>query len=243
MLLSKEGNNYKINLKTPFTENIINTNVINLCFDFAYQMAFGEGHHRAHRSGGNELRSPSEIFKNTFQGKIGETVLYNYMLGNDIICESVDYSVYGKGSWDDADLVYKNIKISVKSVAYFSNLLLLETKDWNSEGKYIPNINNPDVADIYDYFVLVRIKPNTNSLLFGSTDKETLKKEIESHEWFYDIAGCCSLKTLKFIIQNNYVLPQKALLNGKIEMDSENYYVQSGDLKSIDELLNILKNT
>lgn len=242
MLLDKKENNYHINRKVKFTENIIDTDVINLSFDFAYQMAFGDGHHRAHRSGGNELRSPLDIFKNTFQGKIAESVLYNYLLDNDIICESVDYSVYGKGSWDDADLVYKNIKISVKSAAHFSNLLLLETKDWDSEGRYIPNINNPDVADIYDYFVLVRIKPNTNSLFNGPTDEKSLKKEIVSNKWYYDIAGCCSLKTLKFIIRNNYVLPQQSLLNGKIEMDAENYYIQSGDLKGIDELLNILKN-
>ena len=242
MLLDKKENNYHINRKVKFTENIIDTDVINLSFDFAYQMAFGDGHHRAHRSGGNELRSPLDIFKNTFQGKIAESVLYNYLLNNDIICKSVDYSVSGKGSWDDADLVYKNIKISVKSAAHFSNLLLLETKDWDSEGRYIPNINNPDVADIYDYFVLVRIKPNTNSLFNGPTDEKSLKKEIVSNKWYYDIAGCCSLKTLKFIIRNNYVLPQQALLNGKIEMDAENYYIQSGDLKGIDELLNILKN-
>ncbi len=142
----------------------------------------GEGRHRAHRSGGKELRTPIEIFKNTLQGKIAEIVLYNYFLDNGIKCQDVDYSVSGKGSWDDTDLGYKNIKISVKSAAYFSNLLLLETKDWDTNGRYIPNINNPDVADIYDYFILVRIKPSTNSLFCDSTDKKTLKKEIKNND-------------------------------------------------------------
>ena len=187
-------------------------------------------------------RTPIEIFKNTLQGKIAEILLYNYFLNNGIKCKDVDYSVSGKGSWDDTDLVYKNLKISVKSAAFYSNLLLLETKDWDTNGRYIPNIDNPDVADIYDYFILVRIKPNTNSLFNGSTDKKTLKKQIESNKWYYDITGCCSLTTLKFIIQNNYILPQNALLNGKIKMDAENYYIQSGYLKSIRSLLNILKS-
>lgn len=242
MLLKKEENNYHINRKKKFTENTISTDVINLSFDFAYQMAFGEGHHRAHRSGGKEFRTPIEIFKNTFQGKIAEIVLYNYFLDHGVQCKNVDYTVSGKGSWDGADLECNNTKISVKSAAFFSNLLLLETKDWDANGRYIPNLENPDVADFYDYFVLVRIKPNTNSLFNGLTDKAALKKEIETNKWFYDIAGCCSLTTLKFIIENNYILPQNALLNGKIKMDAENYYIQSGNLKKIDDLLKTLKS-
>ncbi len=38
MLLDKEENNYYINRKINFTENKIDTDVINLSFDFAYQM-------------------------------------------------------------------------------------------------------------------------------------------------------------------------------------------------------------
>jgi hypothetical protein len=130
--------------------------------------------------------------------------------------------------------------MNVKSAAFFSNLLLLETKDWDSEANYIPNISDLNSTSKYDYFIFVRVKPNTNSLFSKGEEKEILEKEIVANEWFFDIAGCCSQKTLKFVIKNNYILPQNSLLNGKVKMDAENYYIQSGDLKPIDDLINIL---
>jgi len=44
---------------------------------------------------------------------------------------------------------------------------------------------------------------------------------------------------LKFkqIISNKIVLPQKALLNGKISMDAANYYIQSGDMRNLKDLI------
>jgi hypothetical protein len=204
-------------------------------------MAFGSGYHREHRTGGEDFRKPIEIFRNTFQGKIAEGVFYNYLNENNIICDKVDYSIHGKGIWDDTDIQYKNKKISIKSAAFFSNLLLLESEDWDSEGRYLPNLINNEGADFYDFFVLIRIKPNTNSLFKGSISKKDLKHEIDAHEWYYDIPGCCSNRTLKFIIQNNYILPKNALLNGRTKMDAENYYIQCSDLKKISELINILK--
>jgi hypothetical protein len=43
------------------------------------------------------------------------------------------------------------------------------------------------------------------------------------------------------IIQEKQVIPQNALLNGKIKMDANNYYVQSGDLYSLEGLIRELK--
>jgi len=43
------------------------------------------------------------------------------------------------------------------------------------------------------------------------------------------------------VIDNKYVLPQNSLLNSKIEMDAENYYIQAGDLKSITNLIKKVK--
>lgn len=242
MKLDKDGDKYYTRKKVPFEPSLVNAHIIDLSFEFAYEMAFGSGHHRNHRTGGQELRAPLEIFRNTFQGKIAEGVFYNYLSENAIQCNKVDYSIYGKGVWDDTDIVYKNKKISIKSTAFFSNLLLLESQDWDSKGRYLPNRLNNEGADFYDYFVLIRIKPNTNALFSHSTSKQDLWNEIDAHKWFYDMPGWCSHLTLKFIIKNNYILPKNSFLNGKTRMDAENYYIQCGDLKNIIELKKILQN-
>jgi hypothetical protein len=240
-LKEKEKNSFYINKKKAFRAKLLRKTDLEEAFNFAYQMTFGKGHHRENRSGGQESRTQIKIFKNTLQGKIAEIALYNYFLDNKIDCGKVDFSVSGKGIWDDADLTYKNTKLSVKSTAYFSNLLLLETKDWNDKGQYIPNISDSKLTDKYDYHILLRISPSANTLFKNSTDEDILKKEFNSITWTFDIAGCVSHKTIIYIIKENYILPQNSLLNGKIKIDSENYYIQSGDLKDIELLINILK--
>lgn len=241
MKLTQDGDKYYIKEKVQFKPRVVNNRIIDLSFQFAYEMAFGSGYHRNHRTGGQELRAPIDIFRNTFQGKIAEGVFYDYLSQNTIKCDKVDYGIHGKGVWDDTDIIYKEKKISIKSTAFFSNLLLLESEDWDSEGRYLPNILNNEGADFYDYFVLIRIKPNTNSLFKGSISQQDLRREINKNTWYYDIAGWCSRLTLKFIIKNNYILPKNALLNGKTRMDAENYYIQCVDLKTINELITILK--
>jgi hypothetical protein len=55
--------------------------------------------------------------------------------------------------------------------------------------------------------------------------------------WEYDIAGYITNEDLKSIITNDFILPQKSMLNGKIPMDAENYYVQSIDMKDFQQLI------
>lgn len=50
-LKCRNTNEYYINSKRPFLQNPIEAGVISLCFNFTYNMVFGEGHHRNHRSG------------------------------------------------------------------------------------------------------------------------------------------------------------------------------------------------
>jgi len=171
MKLRKEKDSFFINKKKAFTGSPIAKTDIENAFNFAYEMALGEGHHRRHRSGGNESRIPINIFKNTLQGKLAEIVVYNCFINNKVICDPVDFSISGEGIWDDSDLIINDKKISIKSAVFFSNLLLLEKADWDSNGYYIPNYSAPDLTDKYDYFILVRIKPNTNSLFNKSKKK------------------------------------------------------------------------
>ena len=244
----RNSKEYFITNKRDFLQITIEKTIIKECFDFAYEMVFGEGHHRKHRSGGQYGRKNGELFANTFQGKIAEFVVYNEFIKKGLVeLEKPDMGIYSIGIWDDTDLNYKGIKINVKSAAFFSNLLLLESKDWNKHGEYIPNIGSESSKD-YDYFILVRIKPDIkrilrfNKLLFSNGIKKAQLMELVFNEnWFFDFAGVCSQLTIKHIIKHQYFLPQNSLLNGKIAMDADNYYIQSGDLKTISVMINKLK--
>ncbi len=151
--------------------------------------------------------------------------------------------MYGLGEWDDSDISLDNIKFSIKSTKFYGNLLLLETKDWNKNGEYIPNLNT-EKNSIYNYFVLVRIKPDAEKLMISKRflysneiNKEELYSLIKSVIWEYDIVGYITNEDLKSIIANDFILPQNSMLNGKISMDAENYYIQSGDMKDFKQLV------
>lgn len=247
MKLNQKGNSYFINSARSFTPNTISQLILEKSFDFSYQMVFGEGHHRNNRSGGQLKRKNGELFCNTFQGKLSEVILHELFTTKKLICSEPDFEIMGKGEWDDIDLIVNTHKLNIKSCAHFSNLLLLETKDWDNNGNYIPNKTTAGTSS-YDYFILVRINPDIKAkfkekLLFYSNniDYTELKNIIFSMQWSYDIGGTISNKTLKHIIEHNYILPQNSMLNDKTEMDAENYYVQCGNMKSLSTLLEALQ--
>lgn len=240
-------NNYHSNSKRPFLGFPISTTDVKKAFDFAYEMCLGNGHHRAHRTGGQYDRSNGEKFCNTFQGKLSEIILYYYFISQELQCNEPDFGVYGEGKWDDSDLEIKGKKINVKSTAFFSNLLLLETRDWNINGQYIPNFEAGTTSQ-YDYFILVRVKPDLktvfreNGLFNGNTfDKAKIEKIAMAQNYSADIAGYITHSDLLNVIANGYILPQNSYLNGKVRMDAENYYVQCGDMRTIPNLVTELR--
>ncbi len=246
--LRQDGNKYFIESRKSFQSgNLFKDETIDKVFEFAYAMTFGDGEHRDHRTGGTMNRKKGQIFINTFQGKLSELGVYNtfYKNNNEAYnkLSKPDFEVYGLGEWDDSDIKLNEIKISVKSTKFYGNLLLLETKDWNEKGEYLPNLNT-DKNCLYNYFILVRIKPDgekmmsNNRLLYSNNiDKDKLHSLVKSENWEYDIAGYITNDDLIFLINNNFVLPQQSLLNGKIPMDAENYYIQSGDMRDFSELV------
>ena len=215
-------------------------------FDFAYSMSFGKiGEHRDHRSGGTHHRKNGEIFADTFQGKLSEFAFYN--IGHAALpLENPDVGAWKRGEWDDVDFVVNGHKLNIKSTKAIGNLLLLETKDWTDAGHYIPNKNK--ISDTYDFFILMRMQPfaaeimGRNKLKFENTvDKEKLRKLICGEQWTYDIAGWISHDQLISVIKNKHIIHKDDMLNGLTRMDAENYYVQSGDMHDISELINLLK--
>lgn len=245
MKLTYKEKSYYVNHKKTFSqEKYVESNILESVFDFAYDMSFGNGHHRKCRTGGTLSRRNGEIFSNAFQGKLAEFAVYQKMVSAGLKgVIAPDLSVYGRGVWDDTDLEYESKKINIKSAAFFSNLLLLEQKDWDCEGTYIPNKGGFS-SSVYDYFILVRIMPDIKKVLkskrlfyLDNIEKERLLDAVRAEMWYYDFGGVASLKTLKHIISKEYILPKGALLNGKIKMDADNYYIQCGDLKGIEWLI------
>lgn len=218
---------------------------IEKCFEFAWDMSFGrKGGHRNYRSGGEHHRKNGEIFINAFQGKLGECATYNLFINQKVKLDLPDFSVHKLGIWDKFDFNYNGKNVSVKSTVYFGNLLLLESKDWNKVGKYLPS------GVSYDYHILTRISPDgkgimrKNNLFYSDVvSKNFLKSKILSEEWKWELTGYITKDDLKYIIKNNYILPQGSFLNGKVKMDAKNYYIQSGNLKNIFVMIEELKNT
>lgn len=244
--LEKKNNVFTVSDKKSYKEDgVLKAKTIDTVFDFAYKMAFSEeGEHRSHRSGGSYQRKNGEIFANTFQGKIAECAACNLFYKID---PSVypDFSVCPLGEWDTVDLKVKGKEIAVKSTKHFGQLLLLETKDWDENGRYIPNTEKE--TNTYDFLVLIRLNPSCEDvlkkqqLLYSEhTDRETLHRIISEQKWSYNYAGFITRNDLIYIIKNKYILPQRALLNGNTPMDAENYYVQAIDLRNISEITGLI---
>lgn len=242
-LLMVVPNDFKRSFKS---EHSFKDTTIQQVFKFAYEMSYGKGFHRDSRSGGILHRKSSEIFANTFQGKLAECAVYNlfYRFKNKT---EIDFDIHGKGIWDDADLIVNNKAVSIKSSKFFSQLFLLETSDWDKRGRYLPNIDLGRV--LYDYFIFVRIKPSIvdllqqNRLLYSNfVAKNDLDKLIFSEDWSYEISGYLTKDDLVEVIYRNHIIHQGEYLNTmNTKMDADNYYVLLYDLRNIDDLLEDLR--
>ena len=242
------GNVYNINAKKPYYGNSVSADDFSRAFEFAYEMAFGSGHHKCYRAGGNLHRRAGEIFCNTFQGKLAELGLYESLLYQGIICDEPDFGVYGFGEWDSFDLKANGRTISVKSAAFFSNLLLNEASVYDRDGNYTPNLKSGKPGS-YDYYALVRVSPDVKSLfrrerlLYEDRIEKDRILELLNREpaWTYDVTGWIEHREFVEAIREMRIIPKGSLLNGRIQMDADNYYVQSGDMHPLPELTERLK--
>lgn len=235
--LYREENSYITTRKVAFKKvRDLKDETIDRVFDFAYTMAFDEKHRKT-RSGGRTRRRNGEVFANTFQGKLAECAAVNFFYKYDDAIE-IDFDTYDLGIWDKVDLTVRKKEIAIKSTKKFGQLLLLETKDWNSSGQYIPNLGTHN--NTYDYIVMVRIDPSCedlmkkNRLLYKEEIEQSVLKNLVTHQsWSYDYVGYITNDDLIQVIRNKRIIPQGALLNGSTPMDAENYYVQAGDMRKL----------
>lgn len=231
---------YYINKRIFFKPmGIVSKANVEATFKFAYDMTFGgKGVHRDHRSGGHHQRRLGEIFADAFQGKLAEFAIIDTLAKHGVQVPPPDLETYGEGQWDLADLVIGGRMISIKSTKAIGNLFLLETKDWDEEGRYLPS------DTIYRYHFMVRLRPfgtelmKKNKLLYSDeANRDTLAKLIMQEKWEYDIPGYINILDLKKVIACKQIIPQGAILSKKTPMDAENYYVQAGSLRGIDRFV------
>lgn len=243
--LHREGNSYITTRKVAFKKvRDLKDETIDRVFDFAYTMAFDEKHRKT-RSGGRTKRKNGEVFANTFQGKLAECAAVNFFYKYDDTIE-IDFDTYNLGIWDKVDLTVRKKEVAIKSTKRFGQLLLLETKDWNRSGQYIPNLGTPN--NTYDYIVMVRIDPSCedllkkNRLLYKDEIEQSVLKNLVAHQnWSYDYVGYITNGDLRQIIKDKHIIPQGALLNGSTPMDAENYYVQAGDMRKLTDFNDVFK--
>ncbi|WP_310602980.1 hypothetical protein [Anaerosporobacter sp.] len=249
MPFNKLGSQFTITSKKSFSpNNPLRESTVRDAAKFAFDMTYGKsGEHRSTRSGGTHSRRNSEIFADTFQGKLSEFAAYNLICNYFPNIGVPDLETYSLGKWDSCDFFDGVNRISIKSTKSFGNLLLLETKDWSKDALYIPNIETGNAN--YDFFVLVRINPFCSEILRGSSlinqEMPTLNQFEEiilKHTWNYDSPGFITHSDLKQIINNGFVIPQGAYLNGRMRMDAENYYVQAGDFRGFADFENYVRN-
>jgi len=120
---------------------------------------------------------------------------------------------------------------------------LLETKDWNEDGMYIPN------GKPYDYFIVSRTKPDLKSvfkskrmLYSDNASFSTIEAIIDEINFEADIPGYIDNSMLVEAIVAQQILPKGALLNGRITMDAENYYILSYDFLELENIVQALRS-
>ena len=238
--------NYRVSRRANFNKmGTFKAKTVSSVVEFAYNMTFGsKGEHRHSRSGGTISRGNLEIFVNTFQGKLSEFAVANVLYRHKNFKEP-DLSTYELGIWEDADFQLGENAIAVKSTKSYGNLILLESKDWDSHGNYTASVKEHRT---YSHIVLVRINPDTEAVLRNfrpKPGKEVSLSDVSAYlmnlQWEYDMPGFIRNSDLADIIEMDFVIPKGALLNGAVRMDAENYYVQAGDLRPIDEFISDLK--
>ena len=231
-----------ITSKRPFRPEIsLEKSDVRKILNFAWEMTWGQsGEHRPNRSGGSQYRSNAMRFKDVVEGKCGEFAVRNFLIqqGNDP--SEVDLEVYSRGVWDDVDLTLNGKAINVKTTKHFSNLLLLEYKDYSVDGNYL---GHTDSSKKYDIFFCARMRSSIQEYFRseGLNGQEFSSfKEFEGHfnalsrmNWELDLPGFAPLDLLKQAIQEKHIIARGEYLNGRTRMDATNIYIQSGDLLNI----------
>ena len=155
---------------------------------------------------------------------------------NGLDLKPVDLDVWSRGKWDNGDLVTvdDSLNINVKSGLYFTHLLLLTKNDYNLDGSYKHHNCETEKSQrqIFSYVRLYLDRDNILKNLKGMNKSEFIDWFLEKYETItYDIHFCNESLVKKAIINGN-VISKGVLLNNKISMDADNYYLYLFNMNS-----------
>ncbi len=139
------------------------------CNDFAEESAKTQ---REYRSGGTQFRPVGLIVQDTLRGKVSEVAVRNFLKQEPFNIDGIklDFGIYSRGKWDETDFEINNKKFSVKSAKWFSNWLLLETKDI-------------DRGDTYDYYILVTVSRDFKTCdIRGFASNDEIVNDKKTHK-------------------------------------------------------------
>ena len=204
---------------------------IEIVFEFAFK---SKDYHREVRSGGTKGRTSIERFFNIFIGKLCEIGTCEHFIKNKIELKNyVDYKVRNYGEWDDCDIITKNNKkISVKGSKYYSNMLLLEKKDYNQNGELIYNIGTNKISN-FDYFAYIRVAPiKYNRIIFKGYGKDYVQKtdnlELELSNF---------VKSFDWVYEEPFIIEKELFVDTNIKND---YCIEKSNLVRFDKEGNVL---
>ncbi|WP_227429993.1 hypothetical protein [Psychrobacter sp. I-STPA6b] len=257
--LRRHGNCYYPTTKCGFGQGMWqytpSISEIQDCLSFSWKMTYGtDGEHRHYRSGGSQQRKPHQIFLDAFIGKMGEIAFYQMCQSRQKAhnISNVDFDCYQRGQWDNSDFVItdennQTYKVAIKTAKSFSNLLLLETKDWqvyNNDAYYLLDQQSLDSQQEnnnhkYDYLSFCRVDSNIHQdfkKLIKQNSVEVLEDIVlnqlyKTVQVQTEVVGYITNSDLVKVIQEHYILPKGSMLGRSTPMDAENYYVQSGCLR------------
>lgn len=122
------------------------------CYVFARDM---QGHHN------NTLimqRTPQQIFRDDFRGKLAEIAVMKYLIKTNHIVSELDFNIYDRGKWDKDDIIVdNNIHVSVKSSGAKANYLLIETDRFDPLSGEYSYCNNDGTRIIVDFYAFVNV--------------------------------------------------------------------------------------
>ena len=72
---------------------------------------------------------------------------------------------------------------------------------------------------------------NQRMLYSDHISLERIKSTLEKQSFFADLPGYVTNLFLKEKIQEKQILPKGSMLNGRVKMDAENFYILSSDFE------------
>lgn len=198
-------------------------------FNFSYNQAI-KLNQKQNWNNSSHYRTSEEMLLDTIEGKMGEEAIYkcaNEKWGKIYDISPVDYNIYdGQENGDKLDFIFIHRKtgkekiVAVRTVKFFSNLLLMETsKTW----------------DHCDAIFLCRIKPLIDDILKGVPicEKESIKQVLLKTDFKIEIVGYLDKQTFVKEVKDKMILRQGSKIFGTTIMETENYYVPACSLKAL----------